>query len=140
MKKPVLIVIDMLRDSLESWEPARKERLVHAINELVSAARILSHPVIWVRQEFESDLRDAFPEPKEFASQSKEQRVAKSFRSWHSPPQTLSSSRNGTALFTEPLLTKHLPGSHPMRSSWPGSILTPAFARLPLTPTKEIGL
>jgi nicotinamidase-related amidase len=62
MKKPVLIVIDMLRDSLESWEPARKERLVHAINELVSAARILSHPVIWVRQEFESDLRDAFPE------------------------------------------------------------------------------
>jgi nicotinamidase-related amidase len=62
MNKPVLIVIDMLRDFLESWEPARKERLVHSINELVGAMRSSKHPIVWVRQEFEPDLRDAFPE------------------------------------------------------------------------------
>jgi nicotinamidase-related amidase len=62
MKKPVLIVIDMLRDFLESWDPSRKERLVHSINELVSITRSFSYPVIWVRQEFDADLRDAFPE------------------------------------------------------------------------------
>ncbi len=62
MNKPVLLVIDMLRDFLESWEPSRKERLVRSINELVGIARGASAPVIWIRQEFESDLRDAFPE------------------------------------------------------------------------------
>jgi len=62
MEKPVLIVIDMLRDFLGSWEPAKKERLVNAINELVATMRNSSRPVIWVRQEFEPDLRDAFPE------------------------------------------------------------------------------
>jgi nicotinamidase-related amidase len=62
MQKPVLIVVDMLRDFLESWEPSRKEKLVRSINELVSIARSFSHPVIWLRQEFEPDLRDAFLE------------------------------------------------------------------------------
>lgn len=62
MKKPVLIVIDMLRDFLSSWEPDRKEKLVQSINELVGVMRSFSPPVIWVRQEFEPDLRDAFPE------------------------------------------------------------------------------
>lgn len=62
MEKPVLIVIDMLRDFLVSWEPGRKERLVNSINELVAIMRSSSRPVIWVRQEFEPDLRDAFPE------------------------------------------------------------------------------
>jgi nicotinamidase-related amidase len=62
MEKPVLIVIDMLRDFLESWEPGRKKRLVLSINALVAVMRNFSHPVIWVRQEFEPDLRDAFPE------------------------------------------------------------------------------
>jgi len=65
MEKPVLIVIDMLRDFLKSWEPARKnqkERLVNSINELAAIMRDFSRPVIWVRQEFEPDLRDAFPE------------------------------------------------------------------------------
>jgi nicotinamidase-related amidase len=62
MTKPVLIVIDMLRDFLESWEPPRKQVLVHSINELVSIMRSFPHPVIWVRQEFEPDLRDAFQE------------------------------------------------------------------------------
>jgi maleamate amidohydrolase len=62
MKKPVLIVVDMLRDFLEDWEPDRRKRLVHSINELVAVIRSLSYPVIWIRQEFEPDLRDAFPE------------------------------------------------------------------------------
>jgi isochorismate hydrolase len=62
MKKPVLLVIDMLRDFLESWEPGRKEKLVQSINELAGIVRGFSCPVIWVRQEFEPDLRDAFPE------------------------------------------------------------------------------
>lgn len=62
MEKPVLIVIDMLRDFLKCWEPGRKEGLVNSINELVTIMRDFSHPVIWVRQEFEPDLRDALPE------------------------------------------------------------------------------
>jgi isochorismate hydrolase len=62
MKKPVLLVIDMLRDFLESWEPSRKEKLVQSINDLVGIVRGSSCPVIWVRQEFEPDLRDALPE------------------------------------------------------------------------------
>jgi len=62
MKKPVLIVIDMLRDFLDNWEPNRTERLVQSINELVGMMRSFSHPVIWVRQEFEPNLQDAFLE------------------------------------------------------------------------------
>ena len=64
MKKPVLLVIDMLRDFLDSWERDRRERLCHSINELASIMRGSSHPVIWVRQEFEPDLSDAFLEMK----------------------------------------------------------------------------
>ena len=64
MKAPVLIVIDMLNDFLAKWEPARRKTLAAAINELVSIMRSASHPIIWVRQEFEPDLRDAFPEMK----------------------------------------------------------------------------
>lgn len=62
MNRPVLIVIDMLNDFLSDWEPARRERLVQAINELIGYVRTASMPLIWVRQEFEPDLRDAFPE------------------------------------------------------------------------------
>lgn len=62
MEKPVLIVIDMVRDFLESWERGRRKKLVHSINALVAIMRNFSRPVIWVRQEFEPDLRDAFPE------------------------------------------------------------------------------
>jgi nicotinamidase-related amidase len=62
MDKPVLLVIDMLNDYLSNWEPERKQRLVRGVNELVSTMRSYSLPIVWVRQEFESDLRDAFPE------------------------------------------------------------------------------
>ena len=64
MKTPVLIVIDMLNDFLADWEPARRQALTEAINQLVQTMRTHSHPIIWVRQEFEPDLRDAFPEMK----------------------------------------------------------------------------
>jgi nicotinamidase-related amidase len=62
MNQPVLIVIDMLNDFLREWEPARRDRLVQAINELIGLVRTASYPVLWVRQEFEPDLQDAFLE------------------------------------------------------------------------------
>jgi|ERR1039458_3232308 nicotinamidase-related amidase len=61
---PVLIVVDMLNDFLASWEPGRRKELVQSINELVAMFRGRFLPVIWVRQEFEPDLSDAFPEMK----------------------------------------------------------------------------
>ena len=64
MQKPVLLVIDMLQEVLQSWDTTQRESLVSSINELVAAMRALNHPVIWIRQEFEPDLRDAFPEMK----------------------------------------------------------------------------
>src|SRR5580658_4747603 len=64
MKAPVLIVIDMLNDFLADWEPGRRQALVEAINEMAQIMRVHSHPILWVRQEFEPDLRDAFPEMK----------------------------------------------------------------------------
>jgi maleamate amidohydrolase len=50
MKNPVLLVVDMLLDSTR---------------ELVAMMRERGLPVIWVRQEFEPDLSDAFPEMRE---------------------------------------------------------------------------
>jgi nicotinamidase-related amidase len=62
MKKPALIVIDMVNDFLQSWEPSSKQQLVRSTNALISIMREQDRPVIWVRQEFQADLRDAFPE------------------------------------------------------------------------------
>jgi len=62
MTKPVLIVIDMLNDFLRKWDAVRRQQLTRSINELVAVMRNASYPVIWVRQEFEPDLSDAFPE------------------------------------------------------------------------------
>jgi len=62
MTKPVLIVIDMLNDFLDHWTSTSRQCLVKSIGELVSTMRTFGHPVIWVRQEFEPDLQDAFPE------------------------------------------------------------------------------
>ena len=64
MQRPVLIVIDMVNDFLEKWAPAQKQQLVRSINDLIGLMRQRGHPIIWVRQEFEPDLRDAFPEMK----------------------------------------------------------------------------
>ena len=64
MKKPILVVIDMLQDFLKDWDVKRRQSLVDSINELLSITRSAACPVVWVRQEFEPDLRDAFPEMK----------------------------------------------------------------------------
>jgi nicotinamidase-related amidase len=62
MKRPVLIVVDMLRDFLDGWPAHAREKLVQSTNELVAIVRGRGNPIIWVRQEFEPDLSDAFPE------------------------------------------------------------------------------
>jgi nicotinamidase-related amidase len=62
MKAPALIVIDLLNDFLQAWAPASKQRLIRSTNALVGILRDHNRPVIWVRQEFQPDLRDAFPE------------------------------------------------------------------------------
>jgi nicotinamidase-related amidase len=62
MTKPVLIVIDMLNDFLCEWDSGSRRWLTRAINELMDVMRSQGWPVIWVRQEFEPDLSDAFPE------------------------------------------------------------------------------
>jgi len=62
MKKPVLLVIDMLNDFLDQWEPLRRQEMTGSINQLAGLMRQHGHPVVWVRQEFEPDLSDAFPE------------------------------------------------------------------------------
>jgi nicotinamidase-related amidase len=59
---PALIVIDMLNDFLRSWSATSKQKLVRSTNALVDLMRDRGRPVIWVRQEFRPDLRDAFPE------------------------------------------------------------------------------
>jgi nicotinamidase-related amidase len=64
MQSPVLIVIDMVNDFLEKWAPAQRQQLVRSINDLIGLMRQRGHPIIWIRQEFEPDLRDAFPEMK----------------------------------------------------------------------------
>jgi nicotinamidase-related amidase len=60
MRRPVLIVIDMLNDFLAKWSPASRKHLVASTNELVGLIRHCGLPIIWVRQEFDPDLHDAF--------------------------------------------------------------------------------
>jgi maleamate amidohydrolase len=58
--KPVLLIIDVLVDYLDRWPQADRAELVKAIQSLVKTFRAMGLPVIWVRQEFEPDLSDAF--------------------------------------------------------------------------------
>jgi nicotinamidase-related amidase len=62
MQAPVLIVIDMVNDFLQTWAPVPRQRLAETTNILVGMVREHNRPIIWVRQEFAPDLRDAFPE------------------------------------------------------------------------------
>jgi nicotinamidase-related amidase len=56
-----LFVIDMLNDCFGHAELDRKRAaLCSSINQLTALARARGFPVIWVRQEFEPDLSDAF--------------------------------------------------------------------------------
>jgi bifunctional isochorismate lyase/aryl carrier protein len=60
--RAALIVIDMLIDFFERQPmlAAEQARLVASINDLSAALRRLGLPIIWVRQEFKTDLSDAF--------------------------------------------------------------------------------
>ena len=61
MKRPAFFVIDMLNDCFGHAELDRiRVALCSSINQLTAFARASGFPVIWVRQEFESDLSDAF--------------------------------------------------------------------------------
>lgn len=61
MGRPVIFVIDMLNDCFGHAElDRRREALCSSINRLTAFARGNGFPVIWVRQEFEADLSDAF--------------------------------------------------------------------------------
>ncbi len=57
-----LLIIDLLEDYFQSG-PLRELRpaLVGSVNTLIDYARAQGCPIIWVRQEFRSDLSDAFP-------------------------------------------------------------------------------
>jgi maleamate amidohydrolase len=60
--KPVLLVIDVLVDFMDRWPEADRAELIEAIRSLVEIFRAKGLPIIWVRQEFEPDLSDAFLE------------------------------------------------------------------------------
>ncbi|RWQ63902.1 cysteine hydrolase [Mesorhizobium sp.] len=62
MTKRCLLIIDLQNEYLDLWEADKADRLVQNTNRLVAAFRSLQLPVIWVRQEFRSDLSDAFLE------------------------------------------------------------------------------
>lgn len=62
MTRAALLVIDLLEDFLRAWDAPGRARLLRATNELIAMARERDVPVIWVRQEFEPDLSDAFLE------------------------------------------------------------------------------
>lgn len=57
-----LIIIDMLNDFLDPWDPAPKQRLLNNTNALISHLRRSETPIIWVGNAFKSDLSDAFLE------------------------------------------------------------------------------
>jgi nicotinamidase-related amidase len=64
MRRPALLIIDMLNDFLYQWPTDKSEALISATNQLIALARKKAMPIIWVRQEFEPDLSDAFLEMK----------------------------------------------------------------------------
>src|ERR1044071_3870396 len=61
MGRPAVFVIDMLNDCFgHAGLDRMRVALCSSINHLTAFARANAFPVIWVRQEFESDLSDAF--------------------------------------------------------------------------------
>jgi maleamate amidohydrolase len=58
----MLLIIDMLVDFLDRWAAPDRAALVAAIGALADTFRAAGHPIVWVRQEFEPDLSDAFRE------------------------------------------------------------------------------
>lgn len=59
--RPVFLLIDLLEDFfVEPPLATQRSSLAQAANDLARFARPCGYPVIWVRQEFEPDLSDAF--------------------------------------------------------------------------------
>ena len=141
METPVLIVIDMLRDFLSSWKPDRTDRLVQSINELVGVMRSFSRPVLWVRQEFEPDLRDALPEmrAKGIRITIKGTPGSEILPELAVAPSDLVLVKKRYSAFFGTTLDETLARSNRMPSFWPGSIPTLAFAPPRSTHTSEIG-
>jgi nicotinamidase-related amidase len=59
--KPVFVFVDMLEDFFAS-PPLSDRRLdiCSAINDLTEFAREHEYPIVWIRQEFQPDLSDAY--------------------------------------------------------------------------------
>ena len=68
MPKMTLLIIDMLNDFFQQHPHLAEQRrgLITSINTLVQAFRAHSQPIIWIRQEFASDLSDAFLEMRKY--------------------------------------------------------------------------
>lgn len=58
--KKALLIIDLLQDFFkEGLLAEHRQKLATSVNELVDVAHKLNIPVIWVRQEYKTDLSDA---------------------------------------------------------------------------------
>jgi nicotinamidase-related amidase len=58
--RPAFLFVDLLEDFFAKTPLLeRRASIVDAVNDLAGFARAGAHPVIWVRQEYEPDLRDA---------------------------------------------------------------------------------
>ncbi len=63
MKQPALLIIDTINDCFTHEQlTAQRAALTNSINNLLHFAREKQFHIIWVRQEFEPDLSDAFLE------------------------------------------------------------------------------
>lgn len=59
--RPALVLVDLQEDFFADPRLARhRASIIDAVNELARVAREGDHPVVWVRQEFEPDLGNAF--------------------------------------------------------------------------------
>jgi maleamate amidohydrolase len=63
LTQPTLLIIDMVNDYFRDG-PLRNQKaaIVDSVNQLSGNFRRVGFPVIWIRQEFSSDLSDAFLE------------------------------------------------------------------------------
>lgn len=59
--RPIFVFVDLLEDFFAKPPLSQgRPRICTAVNDLVDFARQHKYPIVWVRQEFEPDLSDAF--------------------------------------------------------------------------------
>lgn len=66
LKKPALIIIDMIEDGFDGWDAKIRQSLTENINQLSDFFRSKKLPIVWIRQEFEPNLSDAFLEMRQY--------------------------------------------------------------------------